>query len=387
MLCGVRAALVSVSPRPLSSVVALLAILVGSSPASGRKPPQDTLLPPALRDSFAESVSYAAVPIVALATKQERDFIGERVGVVGPEDYRGHTIPEEKLAADDSLWRVGAVPALEKLVPGAVVFRRSPRSDMRPLDPRCYIVYRDSVFGVSGLNRLLRYAKVSFDTSTMVARARVAVLLVEALHTRSTVMDGLREGTRPDTIGTTAVPQVSFLSVKVENPVAGRVDIAKVSFDVLRAGMRVEQEVVLWRYPGGLAELRFAAGLQVDELGAPAVRGMRGELPPRDDAWSVTLTGDTWSEYWSPHTHVFAVALDNSTPTNGVLTFRVSGAGNVTPFVNFRAVMPQTPEFAIRCVSSGSDTVATWVTDSALTSHCRITVTSESLAGEASAGV
>ena len=103
------------------------------------------------------------------------------------------------------------------------------------------IGYRAQYFEVAGLNRLFRYAGVRFDTSTMVQRARLAVLLVEAREQKlAEAAPHRRDSLSPPAWGqgTTAVPLISFLSVKIENPVAGLTAYAVVSFDLVVHGGR-----------------------------------------------------------------------------------------------------------------------------------------------------
>jgi hypothetical protein len=252
----------------LPAALILFAILANPAFASGRKPVGDTLLPLALRDSFPDAVSYAAVPIVARVTSAESALV-----------MRSIPKPEKPRLTDpiySSVWRVGPIPALEAIVPGAVLYRQTRYVGMGNF-PEYRIGYRDSLYELTGLNRLFRHAGVSFDTSTMVERARLAVLLVatkELSDRQGRVQFGIA-----DSVGETTVPQVSFLSTKVENPVAGLASRAVVSFDLVVHGERRREDVEFWRHAGTVVQLRMGAGLLFDDVGRQPVLPKQGEPP------------------------------------------------------------------------------------------------------------
>jgi hypothetical protein len=246
----------------LPAVLVLLAILANPAVASGRKPVGDTLLPPALRDSFPDAVSYPAVPIVARWTPAESALLRNRVGGWNRMEWMrsigefmfdaGYTPPDDRLMDGEHVLRAATVPELEALVPGAVLFNPA-----RQAPGGHFIAYRDSVFAVTGLNRLFRYAGVSFDTSTMVARARLAVLLVAALEEKvPEPPHGRGISDMPPTpvcdIGSPAVPQVSFLSTKRENPVGS----ARVIIEYTASGKRGRRTVEFRRTYTTAVQLR-----------------------------------------------------------------------------------------------------------------------------------
>ena len=273
----------------LPAVLILLAILANPAFASGRKPVGDTLLPPALRDSFPDAVSYPAVPIVARVTPAESALLRNRVGGWDYAEWLrsegitkifdgGYDPPDDRLMDGEHVLRAATVPELEALMPGAVLFNRA-----RQAPGAHFIAYRDSVFAVAGLNRLFRYAGVSFDTSTMVARARLAVLLVAALEEKvPEPPHGRGISDIPPTpvcdIGSPAVPQVSFLSVNVRNPMVGRPGVARVDFECVVGPSRGHRMVEFWRSDTTAVQLHIIYGSVVfDEVPfSPAELGRSG---------------------------------------------------------------------------------------------------------------
>jgi hypothetical protein len=264
----------------LPAALVLLAILANPAAASGRRPVGDTLLPSALRDSFPNAVSYAAVPIAARVTSAESALLRSRVGGWDYAEWLrsegiikiydgGSAPPDNRLKDGEQVLRAGTVPELEALVPGAVLFNRDRRAPGGH-----FIAYRDSVFAVKGLNRLFHYAGVSFDSSTMVARARLALLLVTAVEEKPVEVSRAtrtRDGLIPSGygVGSLAVPQVSFLLFKAEYPVKGAPGIAQVDFECLSGQSRRHETVHFWRYGEAGAQLRLIGALAFDEVPLP----------------------------------------------------------------------------------------------------------------------
>jgi hypothetical protein len=148
----------------LPAVLVFFAILANPAAASGRKPVGDTLLPPALRDSFPDAVSYPAAPIADQLDSSRANSLRSLAN----------------LGAAGWWWRSTRHPFLDSVLPGIEVYR-VPFADGRVTGPGSfgeadYASYRGKLYPLEKLNDLLQDAGLAADTANWPAIARVAAL-------------------------------------------------------------------------------------------------------------------------------------------------------------------------------------------------------------------
>jgi hypothetical protein len=159
----------------LPAVLILLAILANPTSASGRKPVGDTLLPPALRDSFPAAVSYPYSTAQKCAdsalTARIYNAFTERTGL------KGDKWPD----ATYEVWIAAPHPFIESLLPGALcvtVHTVSPiRKDGGAGHSEQFIYFHERYWEPRIANGLASEVGLNYDSSAALTRAKLAVVL------------------------------------------------------------------------------------------------------------------------------------------------------------------------------------------------------------------
>ena len=159
----------------LPAVLVLLAIIANPALASGRKPVGDTLLPPALRDSFPDAVSYPLVRWLSVDSLSS-DSLTRSFAAVFPED--------EWPYAQHRWWVTSAQSVLQSPVPNSrtVYLAMTSAAVNGGRYTQLFIEHSGRLYRDDELNDLAASAGFSFDAdstswlatlaaSTMIARA------------------------------------------------------------------------------------------------------------------------------------------------------------------------------------------------------------------------
>jgi TonB family protein len=210
-------------PRPLRTIIAaaLSALAIAASPAlaSGAKPPKDTLLPPALRDSFPAAASYpystAQKCTDSALTARIYDAFTERTGL------KGDKWPD----ATYEVWIAAPHPFIESLLPGALcvtVHTASPiRKDGGAGHSEQFIYFHERYWEPRIANGLASEVGLNYDSSAALTRAKLAVVLAGFQDLSRTWRRWPGEFSRhlsPDT----AIPALTFLKATKVKGFEGR---------------------------------------------------------------------------------------------------------------------------------------------------------------------
>ena len=203
----------------LSVATILLAIIASPASASGREPVGDTLLPPALRDSFPDAVSYSEASLGPRATGLLAEHLSSLALPLGI-GRRPYAI-----ADSTSWWPVQKHPLLDSLFPGIEVCR-CPWTFFGQRHQNSVILYQGTLYRLERLNELILDVGLNDDTCNMPVLARVAAIL--ALLGRRVVTSDSGAGLsvqadtwRPALTSEDGLPQFTVLSEKRVAPVSG----------------------------------------------------------------------------------------------------------------------------------------------------------------------
>jgi hypothetical protein len=303
-------------------IVLLVIVLCGTTQAWGRKPPKDTLLPPALRDSFPEAVSYAYSTArkcgdSALAARLYRAF-EEHTGLTGKK------WPDARY----EVWIAAPHPFVESLLPGALLVTVHTQSWIRKDGgagyTRHFVFFRGRYWGPRIANGLATEVGLSFDSSAALTRAKLGIVLAgfEDLSRTSRQWGEYSRHLSSDT----AVPSLTFLKATRVKSFQGRPFNDGFSVEMLIGGKRTHVFVQMttpdkWgrTYPSGLWGGGLNQNLDMPRMPEPKGPTGQGLLPnggrPRDTpVWQLAPTGGLTPIHVDDQTYFFATADSNHSP-------------------------------------------------------------------------
>lgn len=162
-----------------AAILALMLLAIAASPAlaSGAKPPKDTLLPPALRDSFPSAVSY---PMTRMTPVADSALVARMTALLLIQDK----VPA-KSRTSHTWWISGPQPFMESLFPGSRWLLAEKHENpvavtsFGEYSPQLefLILYKDHFYRRNQLNLLWDDAGLSFDTTRARTLAGFSVLM------------------------------------------------------------------------------------------------------------------------------------------------------------------------------------------------------------------